>query len=52
MTIDFDGITNRVARVPIGADNYGGLAAKTGHLIYAVGLGVLLRPPGRSSDVT
>src|SRR5690349_17255175 len=27
MTIDFDGITNRVARVPIGADNYGGLAA-------------------------
>jgi tricorn protease len=37
MTIDFDGISNRVARVPIGADNYGGLSAKTGHLLYATG---------------
>ncbi len=37
MNIDFDGITARVARVPIGADNYGGLSAKAGHLIYAVG---------------
>ena len=37
MTIDFDGITNRVARVPIGADNYGGIAAKPGFLIYATG---------------
>ena len=37
MTIDFDGINGRVARVPVGADNYGGLTAKAGHLLYAVG---------------
>jgi tricorn protease len=37
MTIDFDGITARVARVPIQPDNYGGLAAKAGHLLYGVG---------------
>jgi tricorn protease len=37
LTIDFDGIANRVARVPVGADNYFGLAAKTGHLLYIVG---------------
>ena len=36
-TIDFDGITNRVTRVPLQADNYGGLTAKTGHLLYFVG---------------
>ena len=27
----------RVARVPLGADNYGGLSAKTGHLLYGIG---------------
>jgi tricorn protease len=37
LAIDFDGIAARVARVPIGADNYGGLAAKAGHLLYVVG---------------
>jgi tricorn protease len=37
MAIDFDGIAKRVARVPVGADNYGGLAARTGHLLYVVG---------------
>jgi tricorn protease len=37
MTIDFDDISTRVARVPVGADNYGGLTAKTGHLLYGVG---------------
>jgi tricorn protease len=37
MSIDFDGIVGRAARVPVGADNYGGLSAKTGHLIYATG---------------
>jgi tricorn protease len=37
LTIDFDGISERVARVPVGADNYGGLSAKTGHLLYVVG---------------
>ena len=36
-TIDFDGITKRVARVPLPAENYGGLTAKTGHLLYIVG---------------
>ena len=37
MTIDFDGIMARVARVPVGADNYGGISAKPGFLIYSVG---------------
>ncbi len=37
LVIDFDGISSRVARVPVAADNYGGLSAKTGHLLYAVG---------------
>lgn len=37
MTIDFEGISRRVTRVPIGADNYGGLAAKPGFLVYGVG---------------
>jgi tricorn protease len=37
ITIDFDGIAGRVARAPLGADNYGGLATKPGFLIYGVG---------------
>ncbi len=37
MTIDFDNISHRVARVPLGADNYFGLSTKTGHLLYVVG---------------
>src|SRR5258708_198320 len=37
LVIDFNNITTRVARVPLGADNYGGLAANAGHLLYAVG---------------
>jgi tricorn protease len=37
LVIDFDGISGRAARVPLGADNYGGLSAKTGHLLYGVG---------------
>ncbi len=37
MSIDFDGIVERVARVPLPADNYGGLSAKTGHILYGVG---------------
>ena len=36
-TIDFDGTSARVARVPLGADNYGGSSAKSGHLLYATG---------------
>jgi len=47
MSIDFDGIVRRVARVPVGADNYGGLSAKTGHLIYAIGSAFYY---GRSGD--
>ena len=37
LTIDFDGLSNRVARVPLPADNYGGLSTKPGHLLYVVG---------------
>jgi len=47
MTIDFDNIANRVARVPVGADNYFGLSAKTGHLLYIIGGGGYY---GRQSD--
>jgi tricorn protease len=47
MTIDFDGLADRVARVPVGADNYFGLATKAGHLLYVVaGAGYY----GRQSD--
>jgi tricorn protease len=34
--IDFDGIETRAAKAPLGADNYGGLTATKGHLIYSV----------------
>ncbi|HYY42504.1 MAG TPA: PDZ domain-containing protein, partial [Pyrinomonadaceae bacterium] len=37
MTIDFNGLSERVARVPIPADNIGGLSAKPGFLLYATG---------------
>ncbi len=37
MTIDFDGLASRVARVPVEANNYGGLSVKAGHLLYGVG---------------
>lgn len=47
LVIDFDGISARVARAPIGADNYGGLAAKAGHLLYVVGPAFYY---GRQSD--
>lgn len=46
--IDWDGLAERVARVPIEADNYGGLAAKKGHLLYVRGGPFYY---GRSSDV-
>ncbi|MEP6920847.1 MAG: S41 family peptidase [bacterium] len=46
MTINFDGISDRVARVPIAADNYGGLSAKAGHLIYAAGPAFFYGRPG------
>ncbi|HSF24415.1 MAG TPA: S41 family peptidase, partial [Blastocatellia bacterium] len=37
LVIDFDGLGSRVARVPIEANNYQGLSAKTGHLLYSIG---------------
>ncbi|MBX3290523.1 MAG: PD40 domain-containing protein [Acidobacteria bacterium] len=46
--IDFDGIVNRASKVPLPADNYGGLAANKGHIIYSVG-GPFFN--GRSSGV-
>ena len=46
-TIDFDGITMRVTRVPLPAENYGGLSAKTGHLVYIVGTAFYY---GRAAD--
>jgi tricorn protease len=36
LKIDFDGIQQRVARVPLEAQNYSGLLAKSGYLIYSV----------------
>lgn len=49
MTIDFDGIVSRVARVPLPAENYGGLSAKAGHLLYGIGPAFYY---GRQSDRT
>jgi len=49
LVIDFDGIAGRVARVPVAADNYFGLAAKTGHLLYVTGGAPYY---GRQSDRT
>lgn len=37
LVIDFEGIETRTARVPVEPNNYGGLEAKTGYLIYGVG---------------
>lgn len=37
LNIDFEGLGSRVAKVPVAADNYGGLSAKTGHLLYVTG---------------
>jgi tricorn protease len=46
--IDFDGIAARVTRVPVEADNFFGLAAIKGHLLFARGGGFYY---GRDSDV-
>ncbi|MEO8649329.1 MAG: S41 family peptidase [Acidobacteriota bacterium] len=35
-TIDFDGIEQRAAKAPLPADNYGGLTATKGYLIYGI----------------
>jgi tricorn protease len=33
--IDFDGLAERAIRLPMDADNYGGLSTKKGHLLFA-----------------
>ena len=35
-TIDFEGIERRAVKVPLSADNYVGLSANRGHLVYVV----------------
>ncbi|UCF18396.1 MAG: PD40 domain-containing protein [Gemmatimonadota bacterium] len=47
--IDFEGLAERVARVPVDADNYGGLAAVEGHLVYFRGTPFYY---GRSPDIS
>jgi tricorn protease len=47
LVIDFDGLASRVARVPVEANNYFGIDAKTGHLLYVVGPSFYY---GRQSD--
>jgi len=37
LRIDFDGLAERVVRVPVESDNYGGLSAVEGHLVYVKG---------------
>lgn len=36
LVIDWDGIESRVVKVPVEGNNFGGLAAKSGHLIYSI----------------
>ncbi len=36
LVIDFEGLGLRVAKVPVEANNYSGVSAKTGHLLYSV----------------
>ena len=53
MKIDFDGLGSRVAQVPISAENYGGLSAAKGHLVYVRGSDFFLgrRPAQRPALV-
>ena len=44
IAIDFDGLADRVVRVPVSADNYAALTAIKGHLIYGRRRVVLLWP--------
>jgi tricorn protease len=46
--IDFDGLAERVARVPVEADNYGALTAAPGHLLFVRGAPFYY---GRKADV-
>jgi tricorn protease len=51
LVIDFDGLSSRVARVPVGAENYVALSAKTGHLIYGIGPAFYYGRPGDRQPV-
>jgi tricorn protease len=48
VNIDFDGLAGRIAQVPVPADNYGGLNAVKGNLLYVKGAPFYY---GRSADV-
>jgi tricorn protease len=37
LVIDFDGLGSRVAKVPVEANNYQGIAVKPGYLLYSIG---------------
>ncbi|MEZ6037725.1 MAG: S41 family peptidase [Planctomycetota bacterium] len=39
ITIDFDGLADRVEQLPVGFDNFNGLACADGHLLYSIGGG-------------
>ena len=50
--IDFEGIENRIAPAPIPADNYDGLTALDGHLLYSrSGPGYYARESSRKTEI-
>ncbi len=52
ISIDFDGLSARVARVPVEADNYYGLSAVKDYLVYVKGAPFFYgRSSGRKSDL-
>jgi tricorn protease len=52
VAIDFDGLAERIARVPVDADNYGGLVAVKGNLVYVKGTPFFYgRSSGEQPDV-
>jgi len=52
VAIDFDGLARRIARVPVDADNYGGLVAVKDNLVYVKGTPFFYgRSSGEQPDV-
>ncbi|UCC82005.1 MAG: PD40 domain-containing protein [Gemmatimonadota bacterium] len=49
--IDFDGLADRVAQVPVGQGNFGGLSAVEGNLIYIAGPPAVFGPSGQSPSI-
>ncbi|UCC73775.1 MAG: PDZ domain-containing protein, partial [Gemmatimonadota bacterium] len=49
--IDFQGLADRVARVPVGQGNYGGLSAVEGNLIYVAGPAPVFGPAGQTPSI-